>query len=191
MHPSFTLAVAYPKPQKTPVRKSSCSVPTPWNHPLCNFFHKIAAVKLGNIVRFREGYLPSVNALNFIEDLGVSDPTESSWEFMSKTGWHWKLGARATGLFRSAMNEVWGIWFCRGPTSTPNLKQFYKSDLVPAILYKMMLINNLSDSNFIEIVKLKMLRRLWFNRCIFKKRVNVSRFITFYHYKITHTNTFT
>ena len=41
-----------------------------------------------------------------------------------------------------------------------------------------MLINNLSDSNSIEIVNLKIPWRLWFYRCIFKKRVNVSRFIT-------------
>ena len=41
-----------------------------------------------------------------------------------------------------------------------------------------MLTNNLSDSNSIEIVNLKKPWHLWFYRCIFKKRVNVSRFIT-------------
>ena len=41
----------------------------------------------------------------------------------------------------------------------------------------MMLINNLSDSTSIEIVNLKIPLRLWFYRCIFKKMVNISRFI--------------
>ena len=91
-------------------------------------------------------------------------------DFMLKTGWHWKLGARATGVFRSAVNE--------GQLTPPNLKRLYESNLVPAILWKMMLIPNLSDSNSLEIVNLEIPWRLWFYRCIFKKRVNVSRFIT-------------
>ena len=42
----------------------------------------------------------------------------------------------------------------------------------------MMLINNLNDSNSIEIVNLKIPWGLWFYRSIFKQRVNSSRFIT-------------
>ena len=42
----------------------------------------------------------------------------------------------------------------------------------------MTLINNLSVSNSIEIVNLNIPWGLWFYRCIFRKRVNVSRFIT-------------
>ena len=41
-----------------------------------------------------------------------------------------------------------------------------------------MLINDLSDSNSIEIVNLKIPWCLWFYRCIFRKRVSVSRIIT-------------
>ena len=41
-----------------------------------------------------------------------------------------------------------------------------------------MLINNLSDSNSIKIVNLKIPWGLWFYRCIFRKRVSVSRIIT-------------
>ena len=41
-----------------------------------------------------------------------------------------------------------------------------------------MLVNNLSDSSSIEIVNLKKHWLLWLYRCIFKRGVNVSRFIT-------------
>ena len=41
-----------------------------------------------------------------------------------------------------------------------------------------MLINDLSDSNAIEIVNLKIPCGVWFWRCIFRKRVSVSRIIT-------------
>ena len=39
----------------------------------------------------------------------------------------------------------------------PQPERLYESDLVSAILWKLMLINNLSDSNSIEIVTLRIL----------------------------------
>ena len=48
-----------------------------------------------------------------------------------------------------------------------------------------MFLNNLSDSSSFKIVNLKSLI-LWTH---VRKRVNISRFITFYHNKLTHTNT--
>ena len=55
-------------------------------HPPWNFPYRIATVKLGKMVRFNplvEGYLPSVNACNFIEDLGVTDSIEISCTALS------------------------------------------------------------------------------------------------------------
>ena len=42
----------------------------------------------------------------------------------------------------------------------------------------MTIVNNLRDSNSIELVNLKIPWGLWFYRCIFPRDVNVSRFIT-------------
>ena len=74
----------------------------------CNFLHKIETVKLGNMVRFRAllclGVPTQCQRLQFYR---------GPWcqrfyrDFMLKTGWHWKLGARATGVFRSAVKENW------------------------------------------------------------------------------------
>ena len=54
-----------------------------------------------------------------------------------------------------SMKESWGIWSYRRPTNTPIYKSLYESDLVSAILENDS-INNLSDSNSVEIINLKM-----------------------------------
>ena len=62
------------------------------------------------------------------------------------------------------MNDTWGAWFYRRPTNPPNHKKALREWL------------GCSDS--IEIVNLKIPWGLWFYRCIFRKRVSVSRIIT-------------
>ena len=62
------------------------------------------------------------------------------------------------------MNDTWGAWFYRRPTNPPNQKTALREWLGG------------SDSK--EIVNLKIPWGLWFYRCIFRKRANVSRIIT-------------
>ena len=62
------------------------------------------------------------------------------------------------------MNDTWGAWFYRRPTNLPNQKKA--------------LFEWLGGSDSIEIVNLKIPWGLWFYRCIFRKRVSVSRIIT-------------
>ena len=62
------------------------------------------------------------------------------------------------------MNDTWGAWFYRRPTNLPNQKKALREWL--------------GGSDSIEIVNLKIPWGLWFYRCIFRKRVSVSRIIT-------------
>ena len=77
------------------------------------------------------------------------------------------------------MNEIWGSWFYRRPTNPPNLKKALREWLGGSYSIENDAHKQPQWQQFsIKIVNLKIPWGLWFYRCIFRKRVGISRIIT-------------